>query len=205
MHTRVKTLRCLGHPPPSIGKMHTRSKPRDVWATRRQIYFFAGVNGPGRYYSYSGPGALYYSLGAAQAAASLANFNAMVLNGEHQEWGNAAYLDANGVYSFTESQIIGPPCDEGQGCFGEQTLAVPDGTTLAGVQHSHPWVGGMGQFGPDVEQLITGGYTFLDYVTGPSSNGPNWGTDPRTFVLNPNVPSVCQLSGPAQFGIQGCH
>ena len=77
--------------------------------------------------------------------------------------------------------------------------------SLVGVQHSHPWIGGSGQFDYDVEQLITGGYTFLDYVTGPSSNGASWGSNPRTFVINPTVPSVCRLSGPPQFGIQGCN
>jgi hypothetical protein len=176
-----------------------------VNGNNQPAHFWASTNGPGSYYTNSGPGALYYSVAAAQAAGSLSNFSAMVQNGQHQEWGNTTYQDANGVYSFTESQVIGPPCDEGQGCQGEQTLEVPDGTLLVGVQHSHPWVGGWGQFDDDVEQLKTGGYTFLDYVTCPSSNGPNWGTGPRTFVLNPNVPSVCQLSRPTQFGIQGCN
>ena len=173
------------------------------------VQYAAFANGGGGYFAYSGPGEagdLYYNLSTAQAAGSLADFNAMVQSGVHQEWGNVAIQDdANGFYSFTEPEVVGPPCVEGEGCEGQQPLAVPDGTSLAGVQHSHPWVGGSGQFDYDVEQLMTGGYTFLDYVTGPSSNGSNWGNDPKTFVLNPNGPSVCQLAGPAQFGIQGCN
>lgn len=165
------------------------------------VRYFATMLGAG-YYAYSGPGTLYYSIAAAQKAGAAAAFAAMVNSGVHQEWGNTAYADANGVYSYTDPQIIGPPCDEISGCTGSLTLWVPGGTTLVGVQHTHPWEGGPNQFDFDAEQLMKRNNGILEYIMGPSSNGLGWASNPRVFILDPKVPSVCQLSGPAQF--QSC-
>ena len=75
----------------------------------------------GKYYDYSGPGALYYSLAAAELGA-LANAGAQgamtaVLNSQTgqigvEEWGGNVYEDANGVYSYT-SPVQGPFCPMG--------------------------------------------------------------------------------------------
>ncbi len=170
-------------------------------------YFWASTNGPGAYYAYSGPGALYYDLGDAQAGGALAAFNAMVAGGVPQEWGDAAYEDANGVFSFTAPEIIGPPCSEDETCEGGISLTTPDGTQLMGTEHTHPWPGGSNQFDGDMEQLLTSNSTYLDYVGAPSSDpGYAWGLSPRVFVINPNSMSVCLLLGPQTlWGSQACN
>lgn len=166
------------------------------------VQFVAFATGGG-YYPYVG----YSSLAAAQQAGSLDAFNSMVASGQHQEWGDWTYEDPSGVYYDTPAQVIGPVCVSDQvSCEGALPFPdLPGGATIVGDQHSHPWVGDSQQFDFDLQEAINIGQTFLTYVTGPSSNGANWGLSPRTFVINPVTSSICQLPGsPHQFGIQTC-
>ncbi len=97
------------------------------FSNNRPVYFSATTNGPGRYYAYSGPGALFYNLEAAGIAALLA------VDGDtgKSEFGGEIYLDANGLYSFDEAR---------QGTSSGFTTVpnmVPPGTIFVGDYHTH--------------------------------------------------------------------
>ena len=110
-------------------------------------YFWASTNGPGSYYYYSGPGALYYSLNAAVVAAFEYTFHNDPESASEPvayEYGEAAYSDANGVFSFT-----GPIATQVGGCtidtmctFDPNQVTLPPNVTLAAILHSHPFGGG---------------------------------------------------------------
>ena len=138
-----------------------------------------------------------YTLEQVEVAAALADFQAMADSGRHQEWSSNTYQRADGTYGTSKPVLAGPECGEGEGCEGTTSLEVPNGTTLVGVQHTHPWIGGPQQFDFDVTQMKAEGLTFFDYVAGASSNGPNWKIHPNIFRLDPNEPSACQVSGTA--------
>ena len=106
------------------------------------VYFWVSTNGSGSYYTYSGPGALYYSLEAAAIAALGYVWNTYGVT--NNEYGGNIYRDANGVYSFTQP-VAGPPCQGPSalgGCeFFEDPSAIPNDTELGGIYHTHPYGG----------------------------------------------------------------
>lgn len=112
-------------------------------ANGQPVYFFASTNGTGSYYTFSGPGALYYNLNAAGIAAL--NFIFDNDTSLLSEYGGNIYVDANGLFSFTtpNTDPTSPPCDPyGSPCFyTDNPNAIPDDTTLAGIFHTHPYGG----------------------------------------------------------------
>jgi RHS repeat-associated protein len=111
-----------------------------ITADNRLAYFWASTNGPGRYYTYSGPGALYYTL--QQAGLAAANYIAGVVHpsfqGDNHEYASNVYADSNGVFSFTQPEQS-PECPSEADCSWSPDFgAVPDGTLLVGSAHSHP-------------------------------------------------------------------
>lgn len=161
----------------------------------RPVHFFAPVNGPGGYYPYSGPGTLYYSPQQAGAAAALQYEKASIQ--EKREYGGTVYVDANGIFSYSEADV-GPVClESGSTC--EDTIDLenhPSGTVVVASYHTHPdeW----------------GGYSFstLDITQDDAFGLIGFlGTPPvgRVLMYDPSQsPPICSLRGPAQ-GLLKCH
>jgi RHS repeat-associated protein len=149
--------------------------------------------------------AKFLTLEEAQTAGALADFHAMVNSGEHEEWGNYSYETKDGKFSYTRPKATGPPCTEdAKECDSVMTPNVPNGTTLDGDQHTHPWVGDDHQFDGDVMHMTDEHLTYFGYVAGPSSNEKSsWGKNPNVFKIDPNAPSVCKVSGPSS--ISSCN
>ena len=161
------------------------------------VYFWASTNGSGSYYTYSGPGALYYSL----QAAGIAALNYIFQNDTSllHEYGGNIYADANGVYSFTNPNFdpASPPCDiNGPPCFyTEDPNAIPQGTTLTGIFHTHPFGGIYDSEDIGVADDV-GVPSFLGYPPG-ANFGPSgciWmytpGQVPATLLQG--LPGACQ-------------
>ena len=171
------------------------------------VYYFASAVGGG-YFSYSGPGALFYNIEAALAAGGLAAQGASAADSIMREYATPIYTQA-GVYSFSLLQQ-GPPCDLDTGAcgpWGIDVTAIPDGATTVGLAHDHPGTGfGAYSFsdsgtGNDIDTYIDGGY---------------WGavaTQPpgRVLIFNPNAyrpyvngqsntPPICVWQGPLMGG-----
>jgi hypothetical protein len=103
------------------------------------VYFKATTNGPGNYYTCSGPGALYYSVQAAGIAAI--NYIIDTHGNVPREYGNDIYQDQNGVYSFNEP-IQGADCTIDTQCSVDPSqFTEPDGTEIMGIFHTHPFGG----------------------------------------------------------------
>jgi hypothetical protein len=62
-------------------------------------------------------------------------------NDEQREYGGNVYEDSNGMYSYTAASP-GPPCSEDQCTHDPNPSDIPDGTTLAGLYHTHPSIPG---------------------------------------------------------------
>jgi len=168
-------------------------------------YFWASTSGPGSYYTYTGPGALYYSANQAGTAAALYLY-ALGSKDQH-EYASNVYGDANGVFSYSEAQQ-GPECS--MGCRWTPNFSdYPAGATLIGSAHNHP-AGGYGDtsFSEDRTGDL-GAYTYFGI------NG-YLGTRPGNRVLmfdyslyvpwltTPGAPSpVCVLQGP-EYGARQC-
>jgi RHS repeat-associated protein len=175
------------------------------------VYYFASAVGGG-YFTYSGAGALFYSIQAALAAGALAAQGASAADSTTREYGTPIYTQG-GVYSFSVLQQ-GPPCDLDTGAcgpWGIDVTAIPGGATTVGLGHDHPGTGfGAYSFsdsdvGNDIDTYINGGY---------------WGavaTQPpgRVLIFNPNAygryvngqsntPPICVWQGPLMGGVP-CH
>ncbi len=95
----------------------------------RPVYFAATTNGPGRYYTTSGPGALFYSAEAAGTAAI--DYINEKSKRENRKYAGEIYRDQNDIYSYTalrpgtvDSSIVDPN-------------AIPEGTVSFGDYHTH--------------------------------------------------------------------
>jgi hypothetical protein len=180
------------------------------------IYFFATTEGSGSYYTYSGPGSLFYSLtgvnGAGLAAANyLAGMAQPDYAGDMHEYADNVYSDANGLFSYTPAQQ-GPVCDSQADCTWTPDYSVPDGDTLVGAAHTHPPYGyGESEFSDlpggtgDIETYLNSTPQLFGFLVTPPGN--------RVLMFNPVVYAsfangggsspVCVLQGPGQ-GVQSC-
>ena len=170
------------------------------------VYYVASAVGAG-YFTYSGPGALYYSAEAAGDAAGLADKQASGNDSVMREYGETVYAEA-GFYSFSQLQQ-GPACDPNTGACGPwsiDTTNVPEGAVVVGLAHDHPGTGfGSYDFSDaDINTYITNGY-YGFVATQPDSRVLMF--DPNLYAnwLNPGAPPpVCVLSGPLM-GETACH
>ena len=93
-------------------------------------YFWASTNGPGSYYSYTGPGALYYSV--EQAGIAAVQYSNPLSIKQNKEYSGNLYLDQNDVFSFTtptsSGDVAASPFDPSN---------IPAGTIYAGSYHDH--------------------------------------------------------------------
>lgn len=174
------------------------------------VYFWASTNGPGGYYTYSGPGSLYMSPDAAGTAAALSIWQQS--NSSLTEYGGNIYEDANGVFSYSPPQEAATPCDvQAEAC--EMTIdssQIPAGTTLVGDYHSHPDIPGGSNFsdvGPnsDIPGLASANiYGYLS--TAPYGRVLKF--DPGAYsiwVQGGNANPVCVLQGKVFKGDIQCH
>jgi RHS repeat-associated protein len=180
------------------------------WETKQ---FWAFANGGG-YYSYVGPGALYYSADQAGQAAT-AYYQQQTLD-DSRERGGSVYEDKNdGVFSYNYT-VISETCTPGARCGTQQTGEVPEGTDLVGDWHDHPF-GDLpaSQFNgdrnaslnPNVKTPAYVGYSVggdfgAVYIprSGQAAGSITVSPDGRVIVLLP----VCRLAGPAISGIPAC-
>ena len=171
-------------------------------------HYVAFGNGSGGYYSYMGPGSIYWNLQDAGKAAALGVWP--VSNSTKTEYGGAIYLDSNDVYSFT--QQIGQPCDvQNESCEISIDLNVPSDTTLVGVYHTHPDIPGGENFSQvDINAMIpqpggqfpNGLYGFLS--TSPFGRVLMFNPAAfQTWVTNGTGNPVCVMRGPSS-GIPTC-
>lgn len=185
-----------------------------IGADGRPGYFFASTEGPGAYYNYSGPGALYYSIESAGLGASnylMTQFSPDYSHDMH-EYESNIYGDGNEVFSYTAAQQ-GPECSTGQDCPSSFDFAdIPDGTTLVGSAHTHPQIGYgdtefSGEVGTHGDISVYLSFTpqlFGFLVTSPGN---------RVLMFNPisfagwpgnNSNPICVLQGDNQ-GVPSCH
>jgi RHS repeat-associated protein len=183
---------------------------RAVWTNNQWLNqgYHAFTNGGG-YYSFSGPGALYYTLESAGAAG--ANYFWNQSTAEKREYGGTIYQDQNGIFSFGAGQV-GPPCSDDplSGCeMNIDPTIRPDGSTLFGDYHTHPGLPGRGAS------------DFSDTDIGGLVDASAWGflsTAPagsRILMFNPNQYAawlntgtgtpVCVLQGPNLGSTPSCH
>jgi len=117
-----------------------------VNANGQPVYFFASEVGSG-YFTYSGPGQLFYDLVAAGLAAAnyLAGMADPDFASDPHEYADNIYTLA-GVFSYTPAQQS-PECPSEQNCTWSPDFSdIPDGSTLVGSAHTHPPGFGSGDF-----------------------------------------------------------
>jgi RHS repeat-associated protein len=173
----------------------------------RPAYFWASTNGPGNYYTYSGPGALYYSANAAGIGFESA-FQGLSQT-EEGEYNTTVYRDANGVYSYSDPSFSACQPLPGipyLGCGSNpDPTNFPDGAVPVGTAHTHPLEDALNLSDIIYGMDVTGATNlFRDY---PTINALYVGTVPGRVLLY--VPSLyapgrsnqCQatfvLQGPA--------
>lgn len=165
---------------------------RGIGAAGRPVYFWASANGPGSYYAYSGPSALYYSVQAAGIAAI--NYIYDTHGNAPREYGNDIYQDQNGVYSFNEP-VPGPDCTINTLCsVSPRDFSEPDDTEIVGLFHTHPFGGDFSSADISAADKVQvpsflgnpQGCIVVYYPADPSNpNGP-----PRGGILQ-GTPNVC--------------
>ena len=175
----------------------------------RPFYSFASWAGIG-YFTYSGPGSLFYSLAAAGAAGALADQEAsaaeLAADNIMREYGQPVYTLA-GVYSYSDLQA-GEPCDPVTGAcpLSIDASAIPEAATTVGLAHDHPGIGyGAYEFsevGPnaDITNLSRAGYYgFL--ATQPPGRVLMFDPNRYNNWLTPGAPPpVCVLQAPTMGG-----
>ena len=118
-----------------------------VNGNNQPIYFAATTNGTGSYYTYSGPGSMFYSAPAAASGAFGYIFDTYGNAGNgtfRQEYGGDVYSDGNGLYSYTDPLPGDNICTIDTVCSFDPTQVVdPSGTSTAGLYHTHPFGGGI--------------------------------------------------------------
>lgn len=107
------------------------------------MFFAVTENGPGNYYSYSGPGSLHGDFTADAIAA--AKWGKQDVGNQPLEPVGNLYEDQNGLFTFDLTSYA--PCDpNGTYCEGRvDPYATPEGYYLVGFWHDHPiggWLGG---------------------------------------------------------------
>jgi hypothetical protein len=169
----------------------------------RPVAFQAFTVGGGGYYTFSGPGAVYYSEDqAGQAALDYVksmgalspywNYETNQLGVE--EWGGNIYVDQDDIWSFTEP-IQGPFCAEGSSfcTIDTKNVPIPDGAADAGLYHTHPdwWIPNIGFSAQDYSAAMGGafGYAVPSYLLTLA------GTI-AVFDLNLPAPHIFVFSGP---------
>jgi RHS repeat-associated protein len=173
----------------------------------RPVYFWASTNGPGSYYTYSGPGALYYS--SDQAGAAAGAFSISLSEALQRELGGSVTEDANGVFSYNLSPNPGIPCGPTEDC----SITISPVDNAVALWHTHPVPNGLIQFLGDRSAAVP----FGSYVTTPigSSFGTLWtGSWPGGILGQypaqpdmldwPQVAPICHVSGASLPGISSC-
>jgi len=172
----------------------------------KPVYFWAPANGPGNFYTFSGPGALYYSVNQAGIAAGKLFIAASVAI--QREFFGTVSQDANGVFTYNQ-QGIGPPSGPTVDC--ESTI-LAGGSDVA-IWHTHPIPNDIVQFLGD----RIGTVPYPDYVTNNSGTfligawggggqiiGPAPSGGPQMLDY-PQIAPICQLPGGSSFpGISRC-
>jgi RHS repeat-associated protein len=181
------------------------------WQVERFVAFASGASG---FFSWFGPGALYYS--ADQAGEAATQYYEQQTQDDKRERDGAIYTVGGDVFSFNYTYIAPEPCSESaQACTYLASVPAPDGTTRVGDWHDHPFELGSGQFNGDRNVNMNPGETETAYV-GYSLGGEygtmkidRGGTPTLTIsILTGNPVSllpICNLSGPAMNGISPCH
>jgi RHS repeat-associated protein len=182
-------------------------------ADGRPVYFWASTNGPGKYYTYLGPGALYYS--ADQAGIAAGAFFILASVTYNREYGGGITEDANGVFSYYLA-AIGEVCAPNEDCLN----SFSPGPNDVADWHTHPYEGNKVQFLGDqgaeynpVPDYVTTpeGSSFGTFLIGPWQGGILYGGQYGPLPANiemigpPHVAPICQLSGPTFSGISPCH
>lgn len=177
-------------------------------ADGRPTYFFASVNGPGSYYDYSGPGALYYS--PSQAGAAAGAFFLGLSESIGREIGGTISQDSNGVFTYAWT-ATGIPCAPGVDC--ESTINADPSTDQA-IWHTHVVPQDIIQFFGDrtanvpIPDYITTpiGSSFGTFQVGPWNGGVQGQYPPTPEQLDyPQIAPICRVSGAAFPGISSCN
>lgn len=158
------------------------------------MQYFAWSDGTAGYYAPVGAGSPFFSVQAAGLAAEL-NTNGESI-AEDREYAGPLYVDANGKFSYVAA-FPGEICAPGEDCHSDpHPEAIPDGTELAGLYHTHGGNSGNAVadefFSPDDKKLAKG-YGVPDFLATPQNRvlmfDPFKTCSPTSVLFGPRIPN----------------